>query len=635
MLGPDKPNFKNVVDFGLRDVGVENDPRGHAAVFGKTAVKLFALILVSTTATCLVAGLTGATWVVVPFVVAWTVGLIAVSLRSARRSPVVVAKVRADGANQATRLAMTPFLLMVSAAALSWDPLLIPPAALAIGMVVLLMRARDRVPQVLRELRPLLAADERVLGDGFGLVPGERRWDAAFRLLVATDRRLLVVGSTRAPEFVVLDVPYARVSRFGIAWKQLGLAGELSLTLAGDAGVAPETHVIRAIAPANLVSVARALELNGVPADDPALVDAAARAWDEARPPRERRERRTSVRPRELRGLFDRAALNTPAFDRGLWLLLAATAFAFYVNPFGIGLGTTRNFYPLLLLVPAVCAVCGYVSATRSSLAYLVPLNLLVAPAFFFADAGGVISVMVTLSALAALGLWIGSRLREARAAGADAPAAPRPARGSLRYTLSGVGLIRLTGMLLAAFMALVATSSAAGIELPTLRLAVDELTGKQLPVDGRSNLTGGAASLTYTRGPDLRELVTDQHGDSPADGARWELRSSFTKGFNVVSLASYAFEPRLDDPEAVADFVAEKDREHERLAGSDVTHTERVVDGRRGYVWEHGSRRGYRYFAAWFPHPVHTVRVECIARRQRDRFERLCDEAMDSLEFR
>jgi hypothetical protein len=65
------------------------------------------------------------------------------------------------------------------------------------------------------------------------------------------------------------------------------------------------------------------------------------------------------------------------------------------------------------------------------------------------------------------------------------------------------------------------------------------------------------------------------------------------------------------------------------------VTHTERVVHGRRGYVWEHGSSDGHWYYAAWFPQPVHTVRVECIARKQKKRFKRLCAEAMGSLEFR
>jgi hypothetical protein len=94
-------------------------------------------------------------------------------------------------------------------------------------------------------------------------------------------------------------------------------------------------------------------------------------------------------------------------------------------------------------------------------------------------------------------------------------------------------------------------------------------------------------------------------------------------------------FEPALDDPEAIAAFVRKKDREHSDLAGETVTHTERVDDGRKGYVWQHGSPTGYWYYAAWYPAPVHTVRVECMARKRKRRFQRLCFEAMRSLELR
>jgi hypothetical protein len=195
--------------------------------------------------------------------------------------------------------------------------------------------------------------------------------------------------------------------------------------------------------------------------------------------------------------------------------------------------------------------------------------------------------------------------------------------------------LVRISGVLLATVVTLAAVSAAAGFELSSPRLAVDEATAKQLRVDGRSNLTGNAASLTYTPGPDLREFVTDEdRGAGPNDGARWELRSSFSEGYNVVSLAHYIFEPRLDDDEAIADFVADKDREHERAAGRRVRHTERVVDGRTGYVWKHRDRRGYWQYAAWFPHPVHSVRIECLARGEAARFKRLCAEAVRTLRF-
>jgi hypothetical protein len=241
------------------------------------------------------------------------------------------------------------------------------------------------------------------------------------------------------------------------------------------------------------------------------------------------------------------------------------------------------------------------------------------------------------MSACAALGLWVGSALRAAvgAPAGVSARRGAQAARGSLRRAISGLSLIRISGGLLAVMVALVVTSAAAGFELSTLRLAVDEATAKQVPVDGRSNLTGNAASLTYTPASDLREFITDEHWDGgPNDGARWELRSSFTDGYNVVSLAHYIFEPRLDDEAAVAEFVADKDREHSRTAGFRVSHKERVVDGRTGYVWTHEGRGGYWLYSAWFPQPVHSVRVECVAKRQTGRFKRLCAEAIRSLQF-
>ena len=197
-----------------------------------------------------------------------------------------------------------------------------------------------------------------------------------------------------------------------------------------------------------------------------------------------------------------------------------------------------------------------------------------------------------------------------------------------------GRRLARIAAVLVTGLAGLVLAASATGFELSSLPLAVQEATAKKLPVDGHSNLTGGAASLAYTPSPGLRELRTDEHWDAaPDDGARWELRSHFTKGYNVVTLSHYVF--ALDDRAAVAAFVAGKDREQSRIAGFRVSHRERVVDGRTGYVWEYRSHRGYWQFAAWFPQPVHSVRVECIAKTEVARFERLCAEAMGSLRFR
>ena len=660
-----KPSFDGVVDLGLRDVGVENQTRRLAVHSAKSIAKLYPLLILSVTVACVVIREVGARAVLVPtFALLWTAGFIALTARMARRTPMRVVKVSAEGANQAAWMMVGAAVLLAILAVVAANPLTIPIVALMSLLALLVWRGRGKVPEVLRRFRPVLAADEAVLGDGAGALPGSRRWNEAFRLVVATDRRLLVATPQPDERFLLIDVPYSRVTRFGIEWKYLGRFGELSLTVAGPEGAAPETHVIANITPANLLSIARALRQHGVPVDDPDDLDEAERLWETARlrntPGQRRRLWRRAEPPSagpvqqtvdqpaepvpapaapEPRPLFDPAAMNTPEFDRGLWVLLGAGALTFYLNPFGIGIGVSRNStVAILLIVPVICGVCAYVSRTKSSLAYLVPLNLFVSPAFFFTDANVVITIMLLLSAAAAAGLWAGSAL-QARSADPAAPkpsAAPRAERGSLRYTLSAQGLIRLSTMMLATLVSLVAVTSAAGFELMALRLAIEERTGTQVPVDGRSNLTGNSASLTYTAGPDLHEFITDTHaGPAPNDGARWELRSSFTKGYNVISLAHYVFEPQLDQPAALEDFLARKDDQHAGLAGHEVHHTVRYVDGRKGYMWEHGSMSGRWFYAAWFPQKVHTVRVECIARKQKARFKRLCAEAVRTLKFR
>jgi hypothetical protein len=554
-----------VIDLGLREVGVKSDRRRLAGRLALSFAALYPLLFVSLVVRC-VSG--GGSWLAVVSSLAWMGGAVALAWRAARRGPVLVVRITAD-------------------------------------------RRHGALPKVLRRVRTLLEPGEQVLGDGIGRASGTKQRRDGLRLVVATDRRLVITNWAPASEdFVLIDAPYAEVARVDFAWQRVRRTGVLRLTVAGA------THAI-AMAPANLLSIVDALAAHGVRPDDPVALAEAQRAWDE--------RRRAATRPGPRR--LDRAAMTTRAFDRGLWLFAGAAAVMFYMNPFGVGIGGTRNGAVLFALVPVLGAVCGRVSGTRSSLAYLAPLNLLIVPAFFFADAGDVVIFMIMLSALGGLGLWAGSSVRHGAAGRAAARPSPR--------TLSGARLVRLSAATLAVAVGLVAVAGAAGVPLSNLRLAIYEKSAKHVPVDGRSNLTGGAASISYTPVPGLRELITDEYwGGGPNDGARWELRSSYRKGYNVVSLAHYVFAPALDDPAAITAFLADKDREHARLAGAPVHHTERVVDGRRGYVWQHRDRHGHWYFAAWFPQPVHTVRVECIAYEEITTFRLLCGEAMRSLTF-
>jgi hypothetical protein len=612
-LSPSKPNFDSVLDLGLRDVGVRNDPRRLASHFGKALAPIVLLATIFGVGACAIATAAGAElWMVIAFAAVWAATALTFVVIVVKRAPRVVVRIDAGGTNQTTWLVIAQVPLLAVAAAIVGEPVLIPVVVLAAFVGLLAWHGRGELPQILRELRALLEADEAVLGDGAGRARGVRGTRAAFRLIVATDGRLLVIGSPRSsPPFVLVDVPYAAVSRFGIEWKVRGRIGTLSLTLEPADGAPAVTHEITYITPANLLSIARALRAHGVQAEDPALITEAEGAWEEAL-------RHDTAPPKPL---LDRGAMATRAFDWSLWLLLAVAAPIFYLT----SLGTVTS----ALVVAALCVVCGYLSGTRSSLAYLVPLNLLVTPTFFLADTVGVIGLMLVLTALATVCLSAGAALRRA-----GQRAAEPPAGSGLRRAIGGVSLIRISGVLLAAMLTLAVTTAAAGFDLSELRSG-DRPAEKRLAADGRSNLTGRAASLGYTRAPDLREFVVDEDwGAGPNDGARWELRTESAGHDDVISLSHYIFEPPLDDPVAVATFVGDKDAEHSRIAGSEVSHGRRVVDGRTGYVWRHGNPRGYWHQTTWFPHPIHSVRVECVAKVQVDRFKRLCGEAMRSLEF-
>ena len=608
-MKPAKPVFQSVVDLGLRDVGVKNQPRRLAAHVGRWMPAIAVLAILFVVVACAVLRRSGAgDGVVALFALLWTMTVVRLAVKLAAGAPVAVIRVTAGGQNQLVWPAHAAAVLVALAALVLGQLLLLPAAVLSALMALMVWRGGRRIPELLQRLGEQREPGEAVLGDGLGTAAGERRQDA-LRVVAATDRRLLLVSASG-----IVEVAYAQIRGFAIEWKVAGRVGSLTLSAEG-------VPVIASMNPPNLVSIARALRANGVQPSDPDALAEAEGAWEEAL------QRRRPHGP-----LLDRAGMSRPAFDHGLWLLLGLAAAVFYLNSFGVGLGNMRDAIPALLAAPVLCAICGYVSRTRSSLAYLAPLNLLVLPTFFFADPGDVLAFMIALSALAAVGLAAGAALR----GDSDSPAAEGPPRGGLRAALSGLSLIRISTVLLAVMGVTVTAASAAGVEMTTLWRTVQDETALRLPADGRSNLSGGGASLRYTAASGLRELVTDEHLEAgPDDGARWELRTAPSAGFNAITLAHYIFDdPRLDDAAAVAEFVKGKDEEHAKLAGGRVGHTRRVVDGRTGYVWKHRTANGYWYFTAWFPQPVHTVRLECIARSREERFRRLCAEAMSSLAF-
>ena len=194
-MAQSKPIFQSVVDLGLRELGVHNEPRRLAALFGKAFAVLFVLTTCVVAAVCvLITRADVDATVGVAIIFAWMAVMIALGLRAMMRLPLLVVRVDADGRNQATWLLLVPCVLIIPGALVAGRPLVIPALVLSAVTAVVLLRGRGHVPGALRALRTQLGPDEAVLGDGVGVVRGTRNRHNAFRLIVATDRRLLVVA---------------------------------------------------------------------------------------------------------------------------------------------------------------------------------------------------------------------------------------------------------------------------------------------------------------------------------------------------------------------------------------------------------------------------------------------------------
>jgi hypothetical protein len=106
---PSKPAFQSVLDLGLRDVGVRNQPRRLAAHFGKSSILLAVSWVLSIVALCAVLRQTGAhALVVAAFALAWTAALFALAIRMTKRSPVVVMRLAADGGTRTVLWLIAP-----------------------------------------------------------------------------------------------------------------------------------------------------------------------------------------------------------------------------------------------------------------------------------------------------------------------------------------------------------------------------------------------------------------------------------------------------------------------------------------------------------------------------------------------
>lgn len=267
-----RPVFAGVVDLGLRDVGVRNDRRrlgaylaGGAVLFLLVALTLSVVVVLLADRADVPPGVLGVTSLVI--LMGLLVGLL-------RRMPLYVVRYKPQASAWPVVLIAA---CLVAAGLLLRHPLFLVLAAQTVVLHLVLSPLRGRNVQALGTARERLAAGEVVLGDGMGSARREPR------VVLVTDRRLIVAGPGGR---LLLDEPHANLERFGFEWKRRGGTGQLTLHLRGG-----DTHVVSAMPPPNLVSIADALLSSGVPAGDPAAVREAVEAWEAARQKASRRRR--------------------------------------------------------------------------------------------------------------------------------------------------------------------------------------------------------------------------------------------------------------------------------------------------------------------------------------------------------
>lgn len=511
-----KPSFRTVIDLGLRPIEQRNDPKRLAIDELKGLGLIFIMVIGLVVVACIAIVTLGRTAGFIVLLVTFAASFLAILRQFAQRRSSIVIRVRPDGTNQAIRLFIGLPIVTGLFALLTREPVYVGFTLVLVLVAVVAWRRRDLAPAGLREIHALLAPDETTLGDGFA-ADKSRKWHRdCWKILVATDRRLLIsTFGAKHDKINIVQVALPQIAGYGLKWGVLGTQGELTLHFKSPFNAAdPRTSIeYYKIAPTSLVSLVEALRSHGVPG--PAIEHPPGDGKDPPRPP----GAPSFVKP----GAFGVAGHEVDVIDE-----------AGHKAP-----RTTREKVAMAVLVVLLTAIFAF------------------------------------------------------------------------------VGLL------------------VAGVDMRSAKVMVDQYTKHRLPTDGRSDLTGQGAAIAYPAADDLIELETDEHwGEGPHDGARWELRTTFTKGYNVISLANYVFVPTLDDKQAIERFVKSKDSRHRELAGKEVTHETVTVDGRTGHAWNHDGKDGYWYYAAWFPQPTGTVRLECIAKNQRARFEEMCAEALKSLRF-
>lgn len=160
--------------------------------------------------------------------------------------------------------------------------------------------------------------------------------------------------------------------------------------------------------------------------------------------------------------------------------------------------------------------------------------------------------------------------------------------------------------------------------------------TGKSPPAaDGKSNLPGRFASLTYSVLDNETEFAQRQNVDSPYDGSNWSVSRFGDDGSSFMMLSHYTFVPPLATKaqrETFADAAADS------IGAKPGTTPERrtiQLDGRTAYEYRFEKASGTNSIVVYVLGKKHSYRFDCDAAKSDDEFFTSCERALKSLRFR
>lgn len=428
-----KPNQRVVIDFGFRDVGLRPQPVRSVVAFGAHMVAIFVGLIVAMFAICVVIAVTGVgRWAVPVFAFLLVAFLLWASFKSISSRPPTVVRVQEDGTNGTVWRIAVLTATMIAIAALTRDAFFI---AIAVAMTILaglIGKRRQVMPKVLQQVRAALAVNELVTGDASGVELAHRFRKDAGHMLVATDRRLLKIHITdpKLGSVEIESVAYNEIHSCHFSWARLGSAATVVLEFAAKDGLPADSLTLGYMVPLNAMSVIAALDEHGVICVGPSLDRDFALACASA--PQEPAERQAPAAPPALGAptpaeqlanavreqprrpiLPDLEEARGSDFDLGLWTFVGTTGFFFYGYLLGLEVrAITGHDVAGLLIFPLICVLAGFLSRTIWSVLYIVPLCLMLVPAFASAPAAQVLQAMLVLSLVALLLLPIGVWLR-------------------------------------------------------------------------------------------------------------------------------------------------------------------------------------------------------------------------------